>query len=159
MAKGSGKSATSFRTTVELGGKTATGFGVPAEVVEALGTRKRPPVRVTIGHHTYRSTVAVMGGRFMLPLSAQNREKAGVAAGDAIDVELELDTDPREVAVPPDLAKALARDKAAKGRFDELSYSHKLRWVLSVEDAKKPETRARRVEKTVATLRDEAPAR
>ncbi|HEY7876008.1 MAG TPA: YdeI/OmpD-associated family protein [Actinomycetota bacterium] len=148
-----------FRTTIELGGKTATGFAVPADVVEALGSSKRPPVRVTIGRHSYRSTIAVMGGRYLLPLSADNRVAAGVSAGDEVEVEVELDTAPREVAVPADLTAALARDKAAKARFDSLSYSHKRQWVLSIEDAKKPETRLRRIEKAVATLREEAGAR
>jgi hypothetical protein len=91
-----------FRSTVELGGKTATGIPVPAEVVAALGSHKRPAVRVTLGAHSYRSTVAPMGGRFMFPVSAENRAGAGVAAGDEVDVELELDTEPRELAVPPD---------------------------------------------------------
>ncbi|MEA2844373.1 MAG: hypothetical protein QOJ69_2044, partial [Actinomycetota bacterium] len=96
-----------FRTTLELGGKTATGIRVPDEVVEGLGSGKRPPVRVTINGHTYRSTVAVMGGAFMVGVSAEERSKAGVAAGDEVDVDIELDTEPREVVVPPDFAAAL----------------------------------------------------
>ena len=100
-----------FRSVVQLEGKTATGFRVPPEVVAALGTGKRPPVRVTIGGHTYRSTVAAYGDVFMLPLSAENRMAAGVAAGDEIEVELELDTAPREVTVPADLAAALDDDR------------------------------------------------
>lgn len=92
-----------FRAIILLGGKTATGIRVPAEVVERLGSSKRPPVRVTINGHIYRSTVAPMGGKFMLPLSAENRERVGVKAGDEVDVEIELDTEPREVTVPPDL--------------------------------------------------------
>lgn len=148
-----------FRSTIELGGKTATGFEVPAQVVEALGSSKRPSVRVTIEGHTYRSTIAVRGGRYLLPLSAENRSAAGVSAGDEVDVRLELDTAPRDVEVPRDLAAALARDDAAKGRFESLAYSHKRRWVLSIEEAKKPETRARRIAAAVATLRKEAGAR
>jgi hypothetical protein len=92
-----------FRTAIQLGGKTATGFRVPEEVVEALGKGKRPPVQVTIGDHTYRSTMPVMGGAFMIPLSAENREAAGVTAGDEAEVRLEVDTEPREVIVPRDL--------------------------------------------------------
>src|SRR3954453_18515040 len=107
-----------FRTTVLLGGTTATGLPVPPEVVEALGAGKRPPVRVTIGAHTYRSTVAVMGGRNLLGVSAENRAAAGVSAGDELDVHLELDTEPREVAVPPALAAALAGDAAARTFFE-----------------------------------------
>lgn len=151
-AKRSAQKATSFRTTVELGGKTATGFEVPPEVVDALDSGKRPRVRVTIGPHTYRSTVAVMGGRFLLPLSAENRAAAGVAAGDEVDVSVTLDTAPREVTVPADLAKALNGNAAAKKAFDELSYSHRRRHVLAIEGAKKPETRRRRIEKAIEML-------
>ena len=97
-----------FRAIVELSGKTATGIRVPAEVVEGLGQGRRPPVSVTIGGYTYRSTVGVMGGQFMLPLSAENRTAAGVAAGDEVEVEVELDTRSREVSVPADFAEALS---------------------------------------------------
>jgi hypothetical protein len=143
---------------VELGGKTATGIEVPAEVVEALGHGRRPPVRLTIGGHTYRSTVAFMGGRFMVPLSAENRRLAGVGAGDAVDVDIELDTEPREVTVPADFADALDQDPAAKRAFDALSYSHRLRHVLAIEEAKAPETRQRRIAKAVTMLREGARA-
>jgi hypothetical protein len=142
-----------FRTTVVLGGKTATGLRVPEEVVADLAAGKRPAVRVTVGSHTYRSTVAVMGGAFMIPLSAENREGAGVSAGDEVDVELQLDTAPREVAVPADLAEALDADGSARSSFDSLSYSNQRRWVLSVEAAKAPETRRRRIDKAVSELR------
>ena len=143
-----------FRTTVELGGKTATGLEVPAEVVDALGAGKKPPVTVTIGGHSYRSTVAVMGGRYLLPLSAENRTAAGVAAGDDVEVEVELDTAPREVAVPDDLATALGADPAARAAFERLSYSHQRRHVLAIEDAKTAETRQRRVTKAIEMLRE-----
>ena len=143
-----------FRTTIELGGKTATGLEVPADVVEALGRGKRPPVRVTIRGHTYRSTVAVMGGAYFLPLSAEHRTSAGVAAGDEVEVELELDDEPRKVEVPADLAEALAGDPEAKAFFEGISYS-KQRWFTeSITGAKKPDTRQRRVEKAVAMLRE-----
>jgi Bacteriocin-protection, YdeI or OmpD-Associated/Domain of unknown function (DUF1905) len=142
-----------FRTTVVLGGKTATGLRVPEEAVADLGGGKRPAVLVTVGSHTYRSTVAVMGGAFMIPLSAENRAAAGVSAGDEVDVELEPDTAPREVAVPADLAAALDADGSARRRFDVLSYSNQRRWVLSVEAAKAPETRRRRIDKAVSELR------
>ncbi|MFG1948839.1 YdeI/OmpD-associated family protein [Nonomuraea sp. NPDC048826] len=141
-----------FRTTVELGGKTATGFEVPPEVVAELGAGKRPPVRVTINGYVYRSTVALMGGRYLLPLAAERREAAGVQAGDEIEVALELDTEPRTVTVPPDLAEALDRAPEAKAFFDGLSYSRQLRVVLQVEGAKKAETRQRRVAGLVAKL-------
>lgn len=142
-----------FSTTVELGGRTATGFEVPPEVVDALGAGKRPAVTVTVGGHTYRSTVAVMGGRYMLPLSAENRTAAGLSAGDAADVELELDTAPRVVEVPADLAAALDAEPAARAAFDALNYSNQRRHTLSVEGAKTDATRTRRVAKVVETLR------
>jgi hypothetical protein len=143
-----------FRTTVELGGKTATGLEIPAEVVDALGAGKKPPVRVTIGGHTYRSTVAVMGGRYLLPLSAENRAAAGVVAGDEVDVDAELDTEPREVAVPADLTAALEGDDVAREAFERLSYSHRRRHVMAIEEAKTPETRRRRVTKALEMLRE-----
>ncbi|MFI7148227.1 YdeI/OmpD-associated family protein [Nonomuraea sp. NPDC050022] len=141
-----------FRAVVERGGKTATGIEVPSEVVEGLGGSRRPAVSVTINGYGYRSTVASMGGRYMLPLSAENRQGAGVAAGDEVEVTLELDTAPREVAVPADLAAALDDAPEAKRFFEGLSYSRKLRYVLQVEGAKKAETRQRRVADTVTRL-------
>ncbi|WP_436496753.1 YdeI/OmpD-associated family protein [Actinokineospora sp. HUAS TT18] len=141
-----------FRTTVELGGKTATGFRVPEEVVAGFGRTKRPPVTVTINGHTYRSTVAAYGDDYYLPLSAENRTAAGVAAGDDIEVDVELDTEPRVVEVPPDFAAALAGAPAALAAFEALSYSHKRRHVLAIDDAKTPATRERRIAKAVADL-------
>jgi hypothetical protein len=145
---------TEFRATVELGGKTATGIVVPADAVEALGAGKRPKVHATVNGYTYRSSVASMGGRFLLPVSAEVRQHAGVAAGDEVDVRLELDTAPREVAVPPDLAAALDTDEEAKRIFGKLAYSHQLRYVLWIEDAKKAETRERRVAQALTRLKD-----
>lgn len=142
-----------FQTVVELSGKTATGIRVPPEIVEALGSGKKPAVRVTINGYTYRSTVAVYGGEFLLPVSAEVRERAGVAAGDGIEVAVELDTEPRVVEVPDDLAAALAADAEASRFFEGLSYSNKRRIVLSIEDAKTAETRQRRIAKTVENLR------
>jgi Domain of unknown function (DUF1905)/Bacteriocin-protection, YdeI or OmpD-Associated len=142
-----------FRATVELNGKTATGIEVPGEVVAALGQGRRPPVRATINGYTYRTSVAVMGGRFLMPVSAQVRQDAGVAAGDEVDVDLELDEAPRTVTVPDDLVAALAQDPAAAAAFGRLSYSHQQRHVLAVESAKAPETRQRRIAKTVAELK------
>ena len=143
-----------FRATLELGGKTATGFRVPAEVVAALGTSKRPPVRVTINGYTYRNTVAVYGGVFMLGVSAEHRAAAGVQAGDELDVDIELDTAPREVTVPPDFADALDADAEARRCFDRLSYSHKQRHILAIEQAKTVETRQRRIAKAVSDLHE-----
>lgn len=143
-----------FRTTTQLEGRTATGLRVPPEVVEALGRGRRPPVTVTIASHTNRSTIAAYGDAFMLPLAAEHREAAGVAAGDEVEVEIALDTEPREVEVPPDLATALAGEAEARAFSDALSYSGKRWYVLSIEDAKTPETRQRRVGKAVAMLRE-----
>ena len=143
-----------FTTNVELGGKTATGFAVPDDVVEALGRGKRPPVVVTLGGHTYRSTIAVMGGRYLLPLSAENRTAAGVAAGDQVEVDVELDTEPRVLDVPDDLAAAITADREAKSFWDSLSYSRRQRIVLSVDGAKTAETRDRRIAKSVIDLRN-----
>ncbi len=143
-----------FHTVVRLSGKTATGLPVPPEVVASLGQGKRPAVRVTIGDYTYRSTVAFMGGEFLLPVSAEVRAGAGVAAGDEVDVDIELDDAPREVTVPPDFAEALAAEAEARRFFDGLSYSNKRRYVQSVEDAKTAETRKRRIEKAVSMLRE-----
>jgi len=142
-----------FRATVELGGKTATGIEVPEDVVAELGSGNRPPVTVTLGGHSYRTTVARMGGRFLVPLSAENRTAAGVAAGDQVEVDIELDSGPREVAVPGDLAAALAQDAAARANFDRLSFTHRKEWVRWIEEAKKPETRTTRLAKTVESLR------
>lgn len=141
-----------FRATIELGGKTATGFQVPTEVVERLGAGKRPAVSVTINGYTYRSTVAPMGGLYMLPVSAEARAGAGVAAGDEVDVDIELDTAPREVDVPADLTAALDGNLDAKRFFAGLSYSNKRRIVLAVEGAKTAETRARRIAKAIGDL-------
>jgi len=140
-----------FTTVVELGGKTATGLVVPDAVVEALGAGGRPPVTVTLGGHRYRSTVASRGGRYLVPLSAENRAAAGVAAGDEVDVDIALDDAPREVTVPDDLAAAL--DPKTRAIFDALSYTHRKEWVRWVEEAKKADTRATRIAKTVDGLR------
>jgi Domain of unknown function (DUF1905)/Bacteriocin-protection, YdeI or OmpD-Associated len=146
-----------FRAVIELNGKTATGIAVPPEVITGLGQGKRPPVRVTIAGHTYRSTVGVMGGRFMLPVSAGNRAAAGVAAGDEVEVEVVLDTEPREVSLPPGLAEALHGDEAARRCFERLSYSQQQRHVLDVTAAKTAETRQRRIARVLAALRQDTP--
>lgn len=143
-----------FRTTIKAAGKTATGIEVPEKVVLALGSSRRPAVRVTINGYTYRSTVATMGGKFMVGVSADTRAKAGVAAGDKVEVGIELDTEPRTVEVPKDFAGALKRDPQAKESFDSLFYSHKRRHVEAIEAAKKPETRQRRIQKAVEMLRE-----
>jgi hypothetical protein len=139
-----------FRTV--LTGTTKVGIEVPPEIVESFGAGKKPAVRVTIGAHTYRSTIAVMGGKYMVGVSADNRAAAGVAGGDEVEVELELDTAPREVDVPADFAEALDARPEARKFFDGLSYSQRRWFVLGIEEAKKPETRTNRIEKAVDRL-------
>lgn len=145
---------TKFQAVVELNGKTATGIEVPEAVVSSLGKGKRVPVVVTIGGYSYRSTIAPMGGRFLIPLSAEHRAGAGVAAGDEIEVGLEVDAEERQVAVPEDLQAALSAEPAAGEYFGKLSNSNKSRIVLGVEGAKTAETRQRRIEKALSALRE-----
>jgi hypothetical protein len=142
-----------FRATIGLAGKTATGIRVPAEAVESLGAGKKPAVRVTINGKTYRSTIASRSGQYLVGVSAENRELTGVAAGDEVEVDIELDTEPREVVVPPDLGKALNGYPDARRFFESLSFSQKQWYVLPIDQAKKPETRERRVEKAIEMLR------
>jgi len=142
-----------FHATLQLNGKTATGIDVPADVVEALGASKRPPVIVTINGHSYRSTIASRGGQFKLPVSAERRERIGIEAGDQVDVELKLDTAPRVVEVPGDLAQALGADSDARRTFDSLTASQQGAFVAPIEAAKKPETRERRIKATIERLR------
>ena len=141
-----------FRTTIHQSDGTATGIRVPDEIVEGLGAGKRPPVRVTINGYTYRNTIAVMGGEFWVGVSAQHRAGAGVAGGDEVDVDIELDSAPREVTVPADFAAALDAEPPARRTFDGLSYSNRQWHVLQVEGAKTDETRQRRIARSVATL-------
>ena len=141
-----------FRTTILQSSKTATGIEVPPDVVASLGSGKQPLVRVTINGFTYRSAVAVMGGAFMVGVSAENRAGAGVKGGDEVDVDIELDTEPRRVEVPPELAAALDADPAAKATFEKLSPSNKGWHVSQVTGTTNPETRQRRIEKQIAAL-------
>jgi len=144
--------AVEFRTTIAQTGTNTTGIVVPDEIVEQLGAGKRPKVTVTAGGHTWRSSIASMGGRFLIGVSAEIRRITGLAGGDDVDVTLELDTEPREVTVADDLAAALAAAPGARAAFDKLSYSHQRRHVMAIDDAKTPETRARRIDKAVAML-------
>lgn len=142
-----------FRAVLLLARKTATGIEVPAEVVEALGPGRRPPVAVTLnGGHRYPSTVASMGGKFLVPVSAEHRAAAGIKAGDEVLVDLVVDTAPRVLVVPEDLAAALDAEPTARAAFDALSYSNQRRYTLAVEGAKAADTRARRVAKAVTDL-------
>jgi Bacteriocin-protection, YdeI or OmpD-Associated/Domain of unknown function (DUF1905) len=145
--------AVRFRATLELNGKTATGIEVPASIVAELAAGQRPAVLVTLREHTYRTTVARMGGRFLVPVSADVRRAAGVAAGDELDVGIELDSTPRTVEPPAELASALAADATAAAAWEALSYTHRKEWARTIEDAKKPETRQRRVQAALESLR------
>ena len=145
-----------FRSKVLLAGKTATGVEVPAKVVEGLGSSRRPLVRVTINGYTYRSAIAVMGGTYMLGISDEVRKNTGVGGGDTIDVDVELDTQAREVEVPPELTKALAKDAKAKKYFESLSYSGKYRLTAPIANGKTPETRARNLDKAMKELKAKA---
>jgi hypothetical protein len=142
-----------FHTTILQTGKTSTGIVVPEDIVEALGGGKRPAVKVTINGFTYRSSIAVMGGQYMVGVSAQNREGAGVSGGDEVDVGLELDTEERVVEVPADFAASLDAEPEARSTFEALSYSNKSWYVLQIEGPKTAETRERRIAKSVATLK------
>lgn len=143
-----------FTTTLLLEGTTATGFRVPPEVVAAMGKGKRPPVSVTVNGYTYRSTVAAFGDVYMLPLAAEHRTPAGVSAGDEITVDLELDEAPRTVDAPDDFAAALDATPAARATFDGLSNSNRKWHVLNIEGAKSPETRQRRIDRSIELLRE-----
>lgn len=141
-----------FRTAImQAEGMNATGIVVPDEVVAKLGQGKKPKVVVSLKGYSYRSTVAVMGGKFMLPLAKEHRDKAGVKAGDNVEVSLEPDAAPREVAVPKDLAAALKK-AGVLATFEKLAFTHRKEHVRAIEEAKAPETRARRIEKAVAMV-------
>lgn len=142
-----------FRTTLLSDDTTdATGIEVPQEVVSALGGSRRPAVTVTIGDYTYQSTVAPYGGRNLIPFAKEHRARSGIAAGDPIEVTLELDTAPRTVEVPQDLAAALASKPGAREAFDRLSYTTRKEHVRQVETAKAAETRARRIDRILEGL-------
>ncbi|MEU4332693.1 YdeI/OmpD-associated family protein [Nonomuraea dietziae] len=141
-----------FRTLVEPP-EPMRGLEVPPEVVEALGGGARPPVTITVNGHSWKSRIAILRGRHLLGLSNANRQAAGVAIGEEIEVELELDTEPRVVVEPADFARALDDDPAARTAFDRLTDSRKREHVRAIESAKKPETRRRRIEKAIAALR------
>jgi hypothetical protein len=143
-----------FHTTILSAGRTAAGIVVPPEVIAALGSSRKPAVSVTIRGYTYRSTVATIDGQFMVGVSAENRAAAGVAGGDEVDVDIELDTAPRTVAVPDDFAAALAAEPKAEAFFEGLSYSQRQWFVLGITGAKAAETRQRRIDAALDRLRE-----
>lgn len=141
----------SYTTIIKTDGNN-TGLEVPPEIIAKLGSSKKPAVIVTLAGYTYRNTVAVMGGVFMISLSKANREAAGVKGGDKVEVTLELDSEPRTVTVPDDLAAALAAKPRAMAAFDALAPSKRKEFVRQVEEAKAQETRERRIAGIVAKL-------
>ena len=141
-----------FRTTVELSGKTATGLPVPDDVVVALGRGRRPAVRVTIGAYSFQTTIGVMGGRCLIPLSAHHRDAAGIHAGDEVPVDLNADDQPQESAVPADLETVLHQDPQARSFFDSLSTSQRREWIRWIEDARRAPTRQARIAATIDAL-------
>jgi hypothetical protein len=143
-----------FRANVEPA-EPMRGLEVPPEVVEALGGGRRPPVIVTINGHSWRTRIAIMRGRYLLGLSKANRQAAGVATGDEVEVEVEFDAEPRVVVESADFARALDADPVARAAYDRLAYSHKRQHVHAIESAKKPETRKRRIEKALIALREQ----
>jgi Domain of unknown function (DUF1905)/Bacteriocin-protection, YdeI or OmpD-Associated len=141
-----------FKTTLLQGeSKNVTGIVVPPEIIANLGGGKRPPVKVTINGYSYRNTVGVMSGKFMVGVSLEHRAKANVKGGDAIDVEIELDSTPREVVIPTDFATALKKAKV-ENLFDGLAYSHRKEHVRAIEEAKSPDTRLRRIEMAIQKI-------
>jgi len=145
-----------FRTKILQAGKTATGIEVPSSVMEGLAAGKKPAVRLTIKGYSYRSTVATVMGKPMVGVSEEVRNRAGVKGGDTVDVEIELDTAPREVPLPAELAKALAKDAKARKYFESLSYSGKVRLTAPIANGKTAETRERNVVKAMQELKAKA---
>ena len=134
-----------LRLELESTGGSTAGFRIPDEVVDDLGAGRRPKVSATVGGHTWRSSIARMGDAFWLGMSKDDRAGAGVSAGDVLDLEVVVDDDPRTVELPEELASAAEA-------WARLSYSHQRRIAESITGAKKPETRAARVEKALAEL-------
>lgn len=143
-----------FRTMLESSGKQAAGMHVPPEVMDGLGGERRPKVRVSVRGHTWRTSVGIVDGRSMIGMPPEHRAAAGAKPGDVVEVDVELDTEVREVVLPPDFAASLDAFPDARAFFDSRNYSERRWFVLGIEDAKTPETRARRIEKAVERLRE-----
>ena len=144
--------STHFDAELERVGKTSARLRVPVDLKEIFG-RARPPLKVTVEGHTWRTTPGVYGGVAYIGLNKDVRSAAGVDAGDRVRVTMELDTEPRTVAVPADLRSALEADPKAKAAFADLSFTHGREYVEWIEEAKRPETRARRIAGTVDGVR------
>jgi Bacteriocin-protection, YdeI or OmpD-Associated/Domain of unknown function (DUF1905) len=147
--------AKSFQTTLHRDGPMCF---IPISFdPRAVFGKLRAPVKVTLNGHTYRSTIAAMGGTICIPLRKSNREAAGLEGNETLRVKLELDTDKRDVTPPRDFVKALKATPAAWDRWRELSFTHRREHVEAIEGAKKPETRARRLEAAVRAIAARTP--
>jgi antitoxin component of MazEF toxin-antitoxin module len=146
-----------FQTTIRQSDGSATGIEIPEDVMVALGAGKKPPIKLSVSGYAYRSTVATVDGKSMVGFSAAHRSASGLNGGDAVEVDIEVDNEPRTVEVPADLAAALAAEPRARETFDKLSNSMKGYHVSQVVDAKTPETRQRRIEKSISVLREGRP--
>ncbi|WP_395449901.1 DUF1905 domain-containing protein [Aminobacter sp. UC22_36] len=132
----------------------ATGVEVPDEIMQALGPKGRPPVTITINGHSWRSRVAAMRGQRLIGISAAHRAAAGISEGDIVEIDVELDVAPREVAEPADLADALNDCTQARTSFDRLPFGLRQKHVKTIEVAKSAEVRERRIGKLIAGLKD-----
>lgn len=146
-----------FHATIKQSGKAATGIVIPDDVIEQLGAGKKPPVKVTVNGYAYRSTVATIDGNYMVGFSSDHRAASGLSGGDEVDVEIDVDTEPRTIEVPADLQAALDAEPKAKETFDRLSNSLKGYHVYQIMTAKSDDTRHRRIEKSISILREGKP--
>lgn len=149
---------TRFTARLRASGRGAGGHlvEVPDEVIAALGGRGRIPVKASFNGIPYRGSIVRMGGLMMLGVTKAIMAEAGAGPGDVLDVVVENDEAPREVEVPPELTEALKRNRAARAVWDGLSFSHRREYVGYIVEAKKEETRARRVERTIQALTEHA---
>ncbi|HEY9404561.1 MAG TPA: YdeI/OmpD-associated family protein [Pyrinomonadaceae bacterium] len=130
----------------------ATVITIPFDVPATFGTRARVPVSGTINGFPYRSSIVPMGGKFILVVNRELRAGANAKSGDTVSVTLERDDEPRIITPPADLARALRANRTAQAAWDKLSYTHQKEHARAVEEAKRPETRVRRIEKAVEQL-------
>lgn len=143
-----------FRALLEKDERSeATSITIPFDVQAAFGKRGRVPVRGTINGHAFRSSIFSMSGNpYFMVVNRQMREHAGVKGGDLVDVEMERDDEPRTVTPPEDLARALKSNREARAAWDKLSYTHQKEHARAIEEARRPETRQRRIENAIAKL-------
>jgi Bacteriocin-protection, YdeI or OmpD-Associated/Domain of unknown function (DUF1905) len=140
-----------FKTKIVQSGNN-TGIHVPDEIIEKMGAGKKPSVVITLKKYTYRNTVAVMGDKYMVSLSAEHRKNANVSGGEELEVTIALDTEPRTVELPEEFQKVLNKNTAAKRNFEALSPSKKKYLVLDITSAKTEDTKLRRIEKAINSL-------